>query len=235
MGRYRGPTVFNCFIPPKDNRHAVSVKRTLLASALMILTMISLYVMSHSKNIKLIKPFSDFPREIGEWRGQEDRFDDKIYRMLGVHESFLGNYRSPEGHRIQLYVGYYENQQEGGLIHSPRNCMPGAGWNIIRSSSEELMVVGLAPGRVKITNLLIEKSGQRQQVLYWFQSRGRITASEYMQKFYLVLDSITSQRTDDSFVRLITPVKNGDENTSLRYLKDFAERLIPLLQEFIPS
>lgn len=213
----------------------MSVRRTLLASALMILTMIFLKVVSHSDNIKLIKSFSDFPLEIGEWRGQEDRFNDKVYRLLGVHDSFLGNYRNPEGNRIQLYIGYYENQREGDLIHSPRNCMPGAGWNIVRSSSEELMIPGSTIGKVRVTNLLIEKSGQRQMVLYWFQSRGRITASEYMQKFYLVLDSITRQRTDDSFVRLIAPVNNDDERTSSKCLKDFAERLVPLLQEYIPS
>ena len=213
----------------------MSIKRTILASALMILTMICLKIISHSESIKLIKPLSDFPIEIGEWRGQEDRFSDKVYQILGVHDSYLGNYRNPEGNQIQLYIGYYENQREGDLIHSPKNCMPGSGWNIIRSSSEELKISPSRIGKVRVANLLIEKSGQRQIVLYWFQSRGRVTASEYMQKIYLVLDSIMRQRTDDSFVRLIIPVNNGDEKTSSKYLKDFAERLVPILQEYIPS
>jgi len=213
----------------------MSVKRTLLASALMILTMICLNIITHSECIKLIKPFSDFPLEIGEWRGWEDRFADRVYQVLGVHDSFLGNYRNHEGNQIQLYIGYYENQCEGDLIHSPKNCMPGSGWNIIKSSSEELMIPHSKIRKVRVMNLLIEKSGQRQIVLYWFQSRGRVTASEYMQKIYLILDSITRQRTDDSFVRLIAPITNSNEKISSKYLKNFAEILIPLLQEYIPS
>ena len=29
-------------------------------------------------------------------------------------------------------VSYYERQSQGKTIHSPRNCLPGAGWEILR-------------------------------------------------------------------------------------------------------
>ena len=213
----------------------MSFKRTFIASALMIFTMVCLYYLSHSENIELKRPFSTFPRQIGEWVGKEDRFDQKVYQILCVDDSFLCNYATTNGKKVQLYIGYYESQQEGGLIHSPQNCMPGSGWNIIQGSFEELKVATANSGKVKVKKLLLEKDGQRQLVLYWFQSRDRIIASEYMQKLYLLIDSIKRHRTDDSFVRLITPITDGNERYGLEYLKDFAELLIPLLQEYIPS
>ena len=56
-----------------------------------------------------------------------------------------------------------------------------------------------------------------------------------MQKIFLVIDSIFRHRTDGSFVRLITPVLNDDEDKAVNTLKDFAVQLMPILNEYIPS
>ena len=113
--------------------------------------------------------------------------------------------------------------------------MPGAGWNIISTSLEESILPETKQGKIKMIKLILQKGSQRQVVLYWFQSRGRFIASEYMQKIYLVIDSITRQRTDGSFVRLIAPVIGGNEEQTLKYMKNFSKILIPILQEYIPS
>ena len=180
------------------------------------------------------KPFDSFPMEIGEWTGEKARFDDQIYDALGVDDSILGHYRKVQGDSVQLYVGYYQSQRKGDLIHSPKNCMPGSGWNITASSIEE--VPGNEPGdRFKAIKLLIENGGEQQVVLYWFQSRGRIISSEYMQKIYLVVDSIFRRRTDGSFVRLISPVRDGNLDDTTEKMKAFAHELVPYLHAYIPS
>jgi EpsI family protein len=113
--------------------------------------------------------------------------------------------------------------------------MPGSGWNIVKTSHEEITSPSTNQRNINVIKLVIENGVQRQIVLYWFQSRGRFIASEYMQKIYLVLDSITRHRTDGSFVRLISPVIDGDERKTETHLKDFARLLIPILQTYIPS
>ena len=201
----------------------------------MILTMVILTYISHGENTKLNKPLSTFPKQIGKWTGIEERFDEAIYDILGADDSFLCNYRSSDGGQVQLYVGFYQSQSEGEIIHSPKNCMLGAGWGTIGTSLEELIVLGKNPGEVKVIKLILEKGAQRQIALYWFQSRGRFISSEYMQKIYLVVDSIVRHRTDGAFVRLLTPVASGDEEKTAENLKDFTKLLIPVLQEYIPS
>jgi len=197
--------------------------------------MICLRYISHGEDIQPNKPFSSFPTKIGEWVGKEERFDEKVYDILGVDDSIMCSYTRSDGRQVQLYVGFYQSQREGDLIHSPKNCMPGAGWNITLTSLEELIIPDTNPDKIKMIKLLLEKGGQRQIVLYWFQSRGRFISSEYIQKLYLVIDSIIRHRTDGSFVRLIAPVTDGDEEKTLKCLKDFARVLIPILQEYIPS
>lgn len=213
----------------------MKIYRTLTASGLMLLTMLCLVYISHSESIHPNKPFSSFPKQIGEWVGKEERFDQEIYGLLGVDDSFLGNYNTREGRQVNLYVGFYQSQREGQTIHSPKHCMPGAGWNIVETSSEELTIPGRNPAMIRVAKLTLEKGTQRQLVLYWYQSRGRIIQSEYMEKIYLVMDSIAKRRTDGSFVRLIAPAINGDEGKTIKDLKEFAQLLIPILGEYIPS
>ena len=210
-------------------------KRTISVSVLMILAAVCTRYVSHVENIHMINPLSSFPKRIGEWVGKEEHFDQEIYDILGVDDSLLCRYRGSRGQQVQLYVGFYGNQREGNLIHSPKHCMPGSGWNIIVTSLEELIVPNANPSKITVTKLILEKGAQRQIVLYWFQSRGRFIASEYMQKIYLVIDSVAKQRTDGCFLRLIAPVLDGDEERALRGLKDFAKVIIPILQGYIPS
>jgi len=213
----------------------MSVKHTVIASAVMLLTMALLYMISQTENIYPNKPFSTFPKQIGQWRGEEHFFKDKIYAVLGVDDSFLANYQSPDGHLVQLYIGFYQSQREGDLIHSPKNCMPGAGWNIVQTAIETVDGFDADPDERKLIKLVLQKGAQKQIVLYWFQSRGRIIASEYMQKIYLVWDAITRQRTDGSFVRLIAPVQNGDSDSAWEDLKSFARQLDQVLSVYLPS
>jgi EpsI family protein len=197
--------------------------------------MIALYYLSHTEEIQAHRPLSTFPKQIGEWVGKEERFDQNIYAVLGVDDSYLATYTPTTGRKVNFYVGFYETQREGDLIHSPKLCIPGGGWNITHTQHEKLLIPGTNPGNIKVNRLIIEKANQKQIVLYWFQSRGRFVASEYMQKIYLLIDSILTHRTDGAFVRLMAPVINGDEKKALSDLRSFAGLLLPILQEFIPS
>jgi len=221
------------------NRHQqntlISLKQSLTASAIMILTAVFLSFINQSENTPMKKSFSTFPEQIGEWVSKEKKFEQEIYDVLGVDDSFLCDYRTSDGRQVQLYIGYYQSQRQGDLIHSPKHCMPGAGWNILQTSLEEVIIPNYTPGKIILAKLIIAKRHQRQVALYWFQSRGRFISSEYMQKIYLVFDSITRHRTDGSFVRLIAPIINDDEEKTTKKLKNFVKLLIPILQEYLPS
>jgi len=213
----------------------MSLKHTLIASSLMISTAVFFNYINHSEDVHPNKPLSTFPKYIGEWRGIEQRFDDRIYDVLGVDDSYLATYRNSNGEQVQLYIGFYQNQREGDLIHSPKNCMPGAGWKIVGSSIEELDVSDTDYNKIKTIRFKLKNGIHEQAVLYWFQSRGRIISSEYLQKIYLVIDSITRKRTDGSFVRLIAPIQNGGEERTVEYIKEFGKLIFPILTEYIPA
>ena len=200
----------------------------------MLSTAVLLKFVHSSENVHPNKPLSSFPKQIGNWKGVEQRFDSKIYEILGVDDSYLATYSGPGGSQVQLYIGFYQSQREGDIIHSPKNCMPGAGWKIVDSSIEELNVPETRYKNYKVIKFKLKNGIQEQLVLYWYQSRGRIISSEYFQKIYLVFDSITRNRTDGSFVRLIAPVHNGNEAQVSEALKNFAIQIFPILMDYLP-
>ena len=201
----------------------------------MIATFFFLQHLSHVEDIHPNKPLSNFPKQIGEWTGQEDHFEDSIYTALGVDDSFYCHYRTPDGRYVQLYIGFHQSQTEGDLIHSPKNCMPGGGWNITQTDLVEIPMQNDGNKKNKVIKMNLENGPNKQIVLYWYQSRGRVIHSEYTEKIYLVIDSITRNRTDGTFIRLIAPVTDNNEEMALKDLKQFAEMLFPILDEFIPS
>ena len=210
----------------------MTYQRTITIIAIMLITAMLTGFASHSERIAPNKPFSEFPLEIGQWKGVKGEMDQKVYNILGIEDYILADYRKTSRETVNLYVGFYQSQKEGDIIHSPKNCMPGAGWKITETSIETIKMDDTE--NIKAIKLLLQKGAEKQIVLYWFQSRGRIISSEYMQKIWLVIDSVTKHRTDGSFVRLISPVA-VDESTTLKVLKEFANKVYPVLNEHIPS
>ncbi len=211
----------------------MSLKHTTIIVVILVSTAVLTMLLSHSERIKPNRPFSQFPLEIGPWRGVTSQMDEQVYNILGVEDYIMANFSKGPGQAVNLYVGFYQSQSKGDLIHSPKNCMPGAGWNIVQSSAIPIDLPQSGK-TINIARLLLNKNGQKQVVYYWFQSRGRIISSEYMQKIWLVLDSITKNRTDGSFVRLIAPVLKNEKETEV-LLTQFADAVYPALTQFIPN
>jgi len=82
--------------------------------------------------------------------------------------------------------------------------------------------------------VLIQKGVDQQLVLYWYHDRGRVIASEYWAKGYMIWDSMTRNRTDGSLVRIIVPVSGTPEEAfevGVAFLKD----MWPALLTHMPS
>jgi EpsI family protein len=179
---------------------------------------------------------SGIPMRLGDWAGQTaPDLDSKVLAILGVDDYINRVYYNPESFPASLYIGYYQSQTEGDTIHSPLNCLPGAGWNPTKRGHISIQENGNAP--IEINRIIIIKGVDKQVVLYWYQSHGRAIASEYWAKIHTVLDALRTNRTDAALVRIICPVPGTDsqaEAFSEKRAAEFAKALYPLLGQFIP-
>jgi EpsI family protein len=122
------------------------------------------------------------------------------------------------------YVGYYDRQTQGKSIHSPRNCLPGAGWEIIRPGKATVD----AAGGAHVVNRYVLKNGPRLAlVYYWYQGRGRVVASEYAVKLNLLRDAALMGHTEEALVRLVVLVDPAD--TTQARADSLAKRIAPRL------
>lgn len=120
--------------------------------------------------------------------------------------TFRGFTRGPSDPGFSVYVGYYDYQVQGKTIHSPKNCLPGAGWEAVENGTRTLPVDG---GRtVTVNRYFAANTGQRAQamVYYWYQGRGRIEANEYKVKWNLLRDAALYGRTEEALVRIVVPI-----------------------------
>lgn len=157
----------------------------------------------------LLRPLEEFPAEVAGLRATEDvRLSAGELRTLAPDEYLLRDYTGPEGLDMTLFVAFYGRQASGSSVHSPRNCLPGSGWEPVRHDRIETATVY---GSARVNRYLVEhESGARALVYYWYQGRGRVEANEYRVKADLVRDAVLRRRTDEGLVRLVFPVGRGE-------------------------
>jgi EpsI family protein len=185
---------------------------------------------------------SEFPNMIGAWSEESStQFDQDTLKVLGVDDYINRNYSESPKKTIGLYIGYYLSQRQGDTIHSPMNCLPGAGWNPIRKEYLKIPVAesaSTAAHEIAINRIIIQKGLDVQVVLYWYQSHGRVIANEYWSKIYTVFDAMRTNRTDAALVRVISPVRGSEESfirKSEEDATDFVKNLFPILDEYLPN
>jgi len=185
-----------------------------------------------SRQILLRRPLGEFSFEIGDWRGRDEYIGDEVRKALGTSDVLLRQYVDRKGRAVGLYLSYFPRQQHGEITHSPKHCLPGAGWQALKAQRVRYPLA--ADGSQMINEMLYEKQGRRQLVFYWFHERQRIIASEYMAKWYLIWDALSRHRTDGALFRISAPVLDSEEATRQRCF-DFMRVALPELGQFLPD
>jgi EpsI family protein len=191
-----------------------------------------LHTMSHGEPVIPHQPLRDLPYTMGNWKGQEQPLPEQIVQAVGVSDYTNRVYFQPTEPPVQLYIGYYASQRTGETMHSPKNCLPGAGWEPISAGYATILLT--TARQIVVNDYIIQKDLNKEMVLYWYQGRGRVIASEYAGKFWTVTDAISRNRTDGALVRLITPVNDGEAKARMRLI-GFAQSLFPDLDAIIPK
>ena len=117
-------------------------------------------------------------------------------------------------------------------MHSPKNCLPGSGWEAMEADRIKLAVPS---GAAEVNRYIIANKHQRAVVYYWYQGRGRVAANEYLVKWHLLRDAALKRRTDEALVRLVIPVTpTMTEADADRLAKRAAAVVIPTLSQYLP-
>lgn len=191
---------------------------------------VGFHFLPHGRDINLSRPLATLPLSFGAWHGVDAPFEDRVVKALAVDDYLSRVYRGEDGAPIGLYIAYYKSQRTNEAIHSPQNCLPGSGWQPV--SAGRLGLKTPTGGSAMVNQYVVQKGLQRQMVLYWYQSHGRIIASEYQAKIAMVVDAIHLHRTDSALIRINAPITGteADDRTV-----QFAAVVLEKLDGLIPK
>jgi exosortase D (VPLPA-CTERM-specific) len=207
----------------------------IVAIAILLVTFGLSHGIEFRQKVPISKPFSQFPMQIGEWRGAREDMEQQFLDQLKFSDYIMANYANSQGKTVNFYVAYYQDQSKGEAIHSPETCFPSSGWEFTEAGS---VTIPAYNGRasMQVNRAFMEQAGDRELVYYWFPMRGRILTRLYQLKIYTFWDSLTKHRTDGALVRVITPVypKERPQDTEAR-LQGFVREVTPILDEYVPK
>ena len=164
--------------------------------------------------------------------GDDKRFTEDTERVLGASDYVMREYRSPSGQKLNLFIGYYDSQRTGSTYHSPRNCLPGSGWEM--NELEPVQLSGPDGANFEANKYLVRRGEYKGLMIYWFQGRGRTNSSEYWDKADTFKDSILRNRSDGAIIRVMTPF-GEDESASLQEAISLSNSVAKRLGEYVPN
>jgi EpsI family protein len=190
---------------------------------LLATTLLASKVTANRKAESLAQPLDTIDTNIaGFIGGQRQGLDPATLHALQCDAYLSRLYRNSDI-EADLFIAYYAQQRSGESMHSPKHCLPGAGWEIWDYGSTDIPV---GDRSYRVNKYSISHEGTRRLVLYWYQSKTRIIASEYLGKILLARDALLQHGTAGSIVRIIVPDRPG----ALEEARGLASGVIPQVQ-----
>jgi EpsI family protein len=179
-------------------------------------TIFASYAASKRHPESLQRPLATINREIAGWT-----LSAVEEARLSASSSLARTYVKGDD-QLELLIAYHNSHKGAVNAHSPKNCLPGDGWEIWKSSTPFITFNGRP---VAVNEYHIYRMGSRMTVLHWYQSRGRVTANEYLTKLMQVRDGLLDGRTSESFVRVVLPDRPELLSEGLQFTQGVMQQL----------
>jgi len=211
-------------------------KSARILTVLLLVQAGAFYGFSRSENIPKHTPLSQFSLDGTDWvLRQEVPLDQETLDVLKADDILSRVYQNKvNGQMATLFIAYFSTQRTGKTPHSPKNCLPGSGWVQMHSSLLSIPVQG-EPKPISVNDYSVARGDNQDVVLYWYQARDRVIASEYAAKIFTVTDSIRYNRSDTALVRVVVPVNDGDTQAATQTAVSFVKTFFDPLLHFLPA
>ena len=183
------------------------------------------YLPSKQESLTQVK-VSDFPKEIGDWRGEDIPLSERDFAILETKNLIIREYKNSNADSIYLYIIYSEENRKA--LHPPEICYTGGGASTILKKT-----VAQITDNLKANMFAIESGQQRQLVVYWFKAGDFNTPSYLKQQLKFVTDRMFGKRTSGAMIRVSVDMKGGS-GEALKLLKEFCREIGPLLERYVP-
>ena len=191
---------------------------------------------ARSERVSPVAPLQFFPAAIGPWPLYQDApIEKEIQDVLKADDTLNRVYADPSrGAQAILFIAYFKTQRAGASPHSPKNCLPGSGFEPVETPGVIPIAVAGRQTPIVVNRYVVARGDARSVVLYWYQSHNRIIASEYAAKLWLIADAIRYHRSDTALIKVVVPFA-GDSELAMRTATEFVQAVYPTLAVQFPD
>ncbi len=178
-----------------------------------------------------IPKLTTLPKQFGPWHSaRETTFDEGTLKVLRPTDYLMRTYTNSQGTPITLYIGYHNGSPSAGPIHSPKNCLPGGGWEF---KSTESIPMTAQNSTINVIRAVLTKDGQDTTFYYWYQVRGEVITSDLDMKIAEFKGMVIDKRKDAAFVRI--SISAHDKEQEIQAMQSFFQNAYPQLRAHLPS
>jgi EpsI family protein len=203
---------------------------------LLLLQVVAFYALAfRDETVPPILPLVTFPERLGTWRMVQDvPVEKEIADILRADDTLNRVYVDPVRGESYLWIAYFKTQRYGQAPHSPKNCLPGSGWEPVPGASGLLTVrVPDWDTPITINRFVVQHGDERSVSLYWYQSHHRVIANELSARVFAVADSVRYRRSDTALIRVTIPV-DGDIQRAVDTGIEFVQTVFPAIVRQLP-
>lgn len=202
-------------------------------TVVILLQAVLFYSASSGEMVPNAAPLLGFPFTVGGWHIVREEPIDADTRDVLKADDLLSRTYVNESLRAgaHLFIAFFKTQRAGQAPHSPKNCLPGSGWQPSESGKIDVAAGG---ENIEINHYLVSKGDESELVFYWYQSQGQVIADEFAAKFYLVANSIKKHRSDTALVRVVVPIAPGQSARSEEIGRKFVQDMYPTVRAYLP-
>lgn len=215
---------------------AISPVKLIVLSTLLLIT--AYLINSHSgKRVDISdkEPLKQCFAKVGNDNFAHDfPMDASIIEALKLDDYLFKSYARDKG-QVNLYIGYYRTAKKVGAAHDPLVCFTGQGWQIKNRESGEYILTRDPTLKISYSSMIAERQGERELVVYWFQSNGKAMANTQSQKIAMLLDKFSGKSEDNAFVRISAPVKDETPEAVRKRIFDFIEDFYPDFYRYVTN
>ena len=217
----------------------VQPSTTLISAAVMAVGLSGLWMAVPTRDIVEMQrdPFATFPTRLGDWDvGPNRALEENVERILAADDYHLVSLNNPVAAApVDLFMAWYRDQSNGG-VHSPEDCLPGAGWEISKLERIAAPDNISAGGSFPLNRAIVQKGVDRMLVYYWYEQQGGRTASILSAKISLMQGKIMNGRSDSALIRLLTPMLPDETiaQAEMRLIDTMGE-VIKRMTRFVPG
>ncbi len=141
-----------------------------------------------------------FPKTIGEWKGFDFKYKDRVYEVLNADILLSRGYQNKNGDLIYLDI---INSKTGESFHKQKICVEGAGWTVNKEDIAEFKIAEPPNPFTKLyaNRLDINKGNIDQVMIYWFMFK-KFGSKDAVTMIRISAPANYNENTDTTFDRV---------------------------------